>query len=129
MEISIPVQNQLDLFKKWLRFLNPILGLREETELTVLASFILFAYNYREYDPSVLNSLLFSEDTRNAIRNRLGLSERSFDKAFKSLLQKGLIEASGENETPSNINPRVIPKDFNITIKFSYERANNNNGV
>jgi hypothetical protein len=134
MEIRIPVRSQLELFKRWLSFLNPILQLREETEIPVLASFILLAYNYRDYDPSVLNSLLFSDDTKRSIRDRLGVSERSFNKSVAALVEKGLI-IPGKVEDgiihPDRLRDSVIPKDFVLNIKFDYEgeRAEVNNGL
>lgn len=115
MKIVVPVKNQLELFKSWLKFLNPILNLREETEIPVLASFVLLAYNHRDYDSVVLNSLLFSEDTKLSIRRKLGFSERSFLKSFKNLSDKGLIVSDGDS---FSLNPKVIPKEFTINIDF-----------
>ena len=122
MEIKIPAKNQLELFQNWIKFLNPILGLREETEIPVLAAFISLAYNYRDYDPSNLSSLLFSDDTKRSINNRLGFSEKSFNKSFRSLVEKemiqlGFVDSEGR-VSPARLNPRIIPKDFKLVIHF-----------
>ena len=122
MEITIPAKNQLELFQNWIKFLNPILGLREETEIPVLAAFISLAYNYRDYDPSNLSSLLFSDDTKRSINNRLGFSEKSFNKSFRSLVEKEMIQLgfvdSEDRVSPARLNPRIIPKDFKLVIHF-----------
>lgn len=115
MQIKIPCKNQKDVFYNYLLFLNPLLGLRELTEIPLLSSLLYLYYRHRDYPLDTLNSLLFSDDTKEAIRGTLKVSEKSFRKSWKQLEEKGMI-------VNNSLNSRLLnfPKDgkFSLEIKF-----------
>ena len=81
-----------DLFSNYLLWLNPILGL-SDTERRILSSFITLHHAYKHYhDKEVLNSLLFSEETKKDLAKRLKINNSIFSKAFQSLESKGIIQ-------------------------------------
>lgn len=115
MDIKIPVTKRT-LFDNYLLFLNPILKLREESELPLLAAFLTLYYNYRDYNPDTLNSLLFSEDTKKGIREKLKVSEKSFNKSFKHLQEKKML-------IDGKLNPILLqfPKDDKFKLNISFD--------
>lgn len=102
MEVVIPHKNKKEFYHNWLLFLNPILHLREQTELPVLASLLLLYDSHKDYNEDTLYSLLFSDETKLAIRLKLGVSERSFNKSFRALEVKGLI-------VDGKLNKKIFP--------------------
>ena len=109
MEIKIPCKTKRDYYNNWLLFLNPILHLREQTELPVLAALLLLYDSHKDYEENTLYELLFSEDTKLALRLKLGFSERSFNKSFRALEVKGLI-------VDGKLNKKILPnKKLNIS--------------
>jgi hypothetical protein len=77
--------------------------LREQTEIPVLASFLLLYDSHKDYNEDTLYSLLFSDETKLAIRLKLGVSERSFNKSFRALEVKGLI-------IEGKLNKKILPQ-------------------
>lgn len=113
MEIKIPCKTQLDLNKNWLLFLNPILHLREETEIPLLATILTLyiIHKNKDYDDTILYDMLFSEETKEAMRIKLGVSIRSFTKSFRALEIKKMI-------IDGKLNPRILPKDNKLQFVF-----------
>ncbi len=110
MEIRIPYKTKKDYYNNWLLFLNPILHLREQTEIPVLAAFLLLYDTHKDYDENTLYSLLFSDETKLAVRLKLKVSERSFNKSFRALEVKGLI-------VDGKLNKKILPnKKLNISF-------------
>ncbi len=119
MNINIPVTNTRDMFIRYLQFLNPVLGLRENTEIPVLACYLTFHYKYKDYKIENLNSLLFSDDTSKMIQKSLSVSEKSFNKSRKRLEEKQLII---NNEINSKLTQ--YPKDGKFKINISFIEDN-----
>lgn len=121
MDVKIPVTKK-DLFNNYLIFLNPILKLREESEIPVLAAFLTLHYTYghlNKYKEDTLNSLLFSTETKDGIRQKLGFSEKSFNKSMKRLYEKEMLIGS-------SINPKltIYPKDNKFKLNISFIEDN-----
>lgn len=118
MEIRIPTEPK-DLFKHWLLFLNPVLRLREHTELPLLAAFLTLHYTYRHYNEETLYGLLFSPEIKRGIREKLGVSVKSFNKSYKGLINKDMIK-------DGKLHPNLIkyPRngEFKLTISFDTSR-------
>jgi len=104
------------MFKNWLTFLNPILKLREQTELPLLAAFLLLHYTYRDYKEDTLYELLFSPETKKGLREKLGVSEKSFNKSFKGLHNKDMI-------LNGKLHPNIIkyPTDGRFELLFRFK--------
>lgn len=121
MEITLSYRNQFELYVKWITSLNPVLKLREETEIPVLAALYLIytVHISKGYNTDDLNTLLFNEGTKLSICSKLGISERSFNKSIKGIEEAELI-----------VNRRLIenylPDDFKITYGFRYEESADN---
>lgn len=117
MLIPIKYSTQRDFYQKYLTFLNPLIKLNN-TENIVLSSFLTLNDKYRHYNKEVLNKLLFSEDTKKSIQQRLHLTEKQFNKSFTALTNKKYI-------TPEGINQKflypVLKKDKSISIVFERE--------
>lgn len=113
MEATIKTTKR-DLFYNYLTWLYPVIPIKE-IDRKVLSSLMFLHYSYKEYDPSTLNQLLFSEETKKDIAKRLNLSDSKFNKALKHLEENGLIQ-------DNKINPLLTkyPKDnkFKININF-----------
>lgn len=107
-----------DLFYKWLLWLDPILDLKE-LDRKVLAAFISLHYAYRTYqDQTILNSLLFSEETKKDLAVRLEISESQLNKALRNLEEKGLIQ---DNKIASQLTTYPPDSQFRINVYFQIE--------
>ncbi len=90
--MTIPIKCRLrEYFKIYLTVLNPVLKLKGR-EIEVLASFLLLTYTNKKMDPDKLAPLLFSTKVRKTIREKIGMSEASFNNHLTSLRKKGFIE-------------------------------------
>ncbi len=118
MKIQINVKNQRDFYEKYLTFLNPLLKL-SKTDNSVLASFLTLNEKYKDYNPEVLNKLLFSVETKESIRTKLSLSEKQFNKSFAYLTNKQYLSDKGVNN--KFLYP-VIKKDKTIVFDFKYDK-------
>lgn len=114
----IPVKHNT-LFESYLTWLNPVLKL-QEYEIKVLAAFLTLHYTYTklEYNPILLNELLFSDKTKEALAEKLKMPYQYFEKIYISLISKGVL-------TGEEISPKLTkyPKDgifkFNVEFKIS----------
>lgn len=106
-----------EFFKEYLKWLDPVIPL-SKGERDILASMLTLHYNHKAYAPDVLDKLLFSEETQSAIRKKLKINTKLYNKLFKSLQEKGIF-------TGDRINPSLIkyPKDnkFKIFVNFEIE--------
>lgn len=121
MRIEIPVKNERDLFIKHLLFLNPILKLREETEIPVLASFLVLYKKYKDYKQETLYELLFSDQTKGFIRESLNMAPKAYNHAMKKLVEKGMLESEKGRINPRLLYP-IIKGDYEIQIIFKKHR-------
>jgi DNA-binding MarR family transcriptional regulator len=105
-------------FTTYLSWLNPILHL-SKGEIDILAALLTLHYNHRHYSEDLLEDLLMSKDTLEAIRKKMKINARLFEKLLKGLKDKGLIE-------PSGLSPKLTkyPKDgkFRLFIAFEFEK-------
>ncbi len=106
-----------DLFIEYLRFLDPVLSLKDN-DRKVLGALLSLWYAHRFYPVDTLYGLLFSEDTQKAIREKLELSESQYNKSFKKLQEKGLIEDNTLNKTLLGF---IKDNKFEIKIQFKVE--------
>jgi hypothetical protein len=110
-----------DLFYKWLEWLNPILQLNE-SEHKVLAAFLTLHWYYtvkRDYQQETINELLFTDETKDSIREKIRLPKIVFSKAFKGLLEKGIIK----DGKLSHLLTRY-PKDDKFSLKIDFKLLN-----
>jgi len=105
-------------FVTYLNWLNPVLHL-SKGEIDILAALLTLHYNHRHYPDDLLEDLLLSKDTLEAIRKKMKINARLFEKLLKGLKDKGLIE-------PNGLNPKLTkyPKDgkFRLFIAFEFEK-------
>lgn len=120
MLIQIKYNNQRDFYQKYLTFLNPLLKLNK-TDNLVLSSYLTLNEKYKEYNPEVLNKLLFSDDTKKSIIQKLKITDKQFNKSFSTLKNKEYITDKGINTR--FLHP-ALKKDTNINFIFTKEEKN-----
>ncbi len=105
-------------FATYLTWLNPVLHL-SKGEIDILSSLMTLHYAHRHYDPEILNDLIFNEKTYEAIRKKMKINSKLFNKLLASLRDRGLIEGN-------EINPKLTnyPKDnkFRLFVAFEPEK-------
>jgi len=106
--------NRGNLFKQYLLWLDPLLELTK-VEREVLGALLALHYHHRAYDPTVLNDLLFSYETMEAIRKKLKMTEKVFNGAIDRLKERKYITEEGISKQFTN-----YPKDgdFKVQVKF-----------
>lgn len=104
-------------FVTYLNWLNPILHL-SKGEIDILAALLTLHYSHRHYPSNILKDLLLKKDTLEAIRKKMKINARLFNKLVKGLEDKGLIN-------PDGLNPKLTnyPKDnkFRLFVTFEFE--------
>jgi len=104
-------------FVTYLNWLNPILHL-SKGEIDILAALLTLHYSHRHYPSNILKDLLLKKDTLEAIRKKMKINARLFNKLVKGLEDKGLIN-------PDGLNPKLTnyPKDnkFKLFVTFEFE--------
>ena len=105
-------------FVTYLNWLNPILHL-SKGEIDILAALLTLHYNHRHYPEDVLEDLLLSKETLEAIRKKMKINAKLFGKLVQGLKDKGLIEVGGLNSKLTK-----YPKDgrFKLFVAFEFER-------
>lgn len=106
-----------DLFETWLLWIFPILKI-EDSERKLLAAFLTLHYIYtkRQYVPETLNELLFSDETREGIRVKIGYSKIKFTKAYNKLIELELIKDGKLHQLLTR-----YPKDGNFKINVEFK--------
>lgn len=104
-------------FVTYLNWLNPLLHL-SKGEIDILAALLTLHYSHRRYPSNILKDLLLKKDTLEAIRKKMKINARLFNKLVKGLEDKGLIN-------PDGLNPKLTnyPKDnkFRLFVTFEFE--------
>lgn len=104
-------------FVTYLNWLNPLLHL-SKGEIDILAALLTLHYSHRHYPSNILKDLLLKKDTLEAIRKKMKINARLFNKLVKGLEDKGLIN-------PDGLNPKLTnyPKDnkFRLFVTFEFE--------
>lgn len=118
MKIQIKVKNKRDFYEKYLTFLNPLIKLNK-TDNAVLASFLSLNDRYKDYNPEVLNKLLFSSETKESIRIKLDLTSKQFNKSIAYLTNKQYISDKGIN---NRFLYPAVKRDNSITFDFNYDK-------
>lgn len=85
------------IYKEYLHWLNPILGL-SKGETDIMAAYMTLHYMHRDYDKKTLADLLLSEQTKEGLRKHFKINTKLFNKLFKNLEDKGLITKDGINK-------------------------------
>lgn len=102
-------------FTEYLKWLDPLLNL-SKGERDIFAALLTLHYAHKHYAPDVLDELLFSDKTAEMIRKKLKINKRLYDKLFKSLEQKGLVQNKTIRKQFLN-----YPKDDNFKIFVNFE--------
>lgn len=105
-------------FHTYLTWLNPLLML-SKGELDILAALLTLHYNHRNYPQDKLNELLTSTETLDAVRKKIRINTRLFNKLLNSLREKELVLEKGLNPSLTK-----YPKDnkFKIFVGFEIEK-------
>lgn len=106
------------LFHTYLTWLNPLLML-SKGELDILAALLTLHYSHRNYPKDTLDSLLTSQETLEAVRKKVKINTKMFNKLLASLKEKGLVLEKGLNPSLTR-----YPKDgkFKLFVGFEIER-------
>jgi hypothetical protein len=106
------------LFFNYLTWLNPILQL-SKGEQDILASLMTLHYFHRHYPADKLGQLLTSPETLEAIRKKIKINSKLFNKLFNSLKEKKLVGSTGLNPSLTK-----YPRDgkFKLFITFEIEK-------
>lgn len=107
LSIKVPPNK---LYVTYLKWINPILNL-SKGEMDILANMLQLQAAHRYYNKEVLTQLLTSQETKDAIRTRLKINTRLFNKLYKSLETKQLISSNG-------IHPSVSKYPVNGRLKL-----------
>ena len=88
-------------------------------ELDILAALLTLHYNHRNYPADKLNELLTSDETLEAVRKKIKINTKLFNKLMASLKEKGLVLDKGLNPSLTR-----YPKDgkFKLFVGFEIER-------
>lgn len=107
------------LFHTYLEWINPILKL-SKGEQDILAAFLQLQYAHKYYPKETLNTLLFSDNTREHIRKKIKINTRLFNKLFDNLVTKGLILKTDDTY---ELNPKICkyPQDNRFKLFISIE--------
>lgn len=110
-----------ELFEKWLEWLNPIIPLKTR-ERKVLAAYITLHYLHKDRvgDPKILNSLLFSEDTKLVISKRLNISIKQINSSIQVLKRLNLVK---ENALNPSLTKYPYNDKFSIKIDFIIDES------
>jgi hypothetical protein len=105
-------------FHTYLAWLNPLLML-SKGELDILAALLTLHYNHRNYPKDTLDALLTSPETLEAVRKKIKINTRMFNKLLSSLKEKELILEKGLNTSLTK-----YPKDnkFKLYVSFVPEK-------
>lgn len=103
------------LFFNYLTWLNPILKL-SKGEQDILASLLTLHYAHRHYPAEKLNELLTSPQTLEAIRKKIRINSKLFNKLFNSLKERKLVGETGLHHSLIN-----YPRDGKFKLFVSFE--------
>ena len=104
------------LFDKWLEWLYPILPLKHN-DRKVLASLITLHYLHKDrYSEDVLQELLMSEDTKEIIAKKLGLSVPQINKSYTKFKEADII--TSENKLQKSLIKYPFNGKFRILVDF-----------
>mgnify|MGYP003472862506 CR=1 FL=1 len=84
-------------FIEYLKWLDPVIPL-SKGERDILAAMLTLHYGHKSYAPDILDGLLFSEETKEAIRKKLRINSRLFNKLYKSLEDKKIFDNNKINK-------------------------------
>jgi len=102
--IRIKCSLDTDFFEKWFQILKPIHKL-SGNEIRLIAEFCRMRYELGKKisDQEVLDEYLFSIETKQKIRDKLGINIRSYQVSMSKLKKANVIVGN-------RINPQLIPK-------------------
>jgi predicted transcriptional regulator len=88
-------------------------------ELDILAALLTLHYSHRNYPKETLDELLTSPETLEAVRKKIRINSKMFNKLLDSLKEKGLILEKGLNSSLTK-----YPKDgkFKLYVSFVSEK-------
>jgi hypothetical protein len=124
--IGIPASLKGDFFRKWVEYLTPLHNLANR-EKDVLAAFIKARFELQEsiLDLAWLDMAVMSDETRNKIKDELGISSSFFKVILSNLRKQGVI-------VDGKLNPKYIPKGiktgdktFQLLLYFDLDEGHN----
>lgn len=111
------------IFRYWLEFLKPYHKLRNK-EMEALALMLYYRYELsREIsNPNIVDSVLFSTETRAKIRGDLGgMGQKVFNNLLTSLRGKGVV--SKENKINPVLIPNMTEDGFDLVFNFKIKEV------
>lgn len=121
MTFSNVIECSGDRLKLWLQFINPAFHLSKK-ELSLLGNLITSFIEISKSQPDewIANKLLFSTESRKAIKEKMKIKNNYFDVLLNRLKKQKVVLESGEYDNRKiRLNKKVIPKadsDGNINL-------------
>lgn len=117
MQITIPLHNEIDIYKSYLYTVNWMRKIPlAKKEMEVLSHFMYYNNKYKDLDSEIKKEILFSKTTRKQIQEQLGMKPVVFDNYVKSLRDKGVIK---DNEIIRSL--QIYPNNNSYTFSIKYE--------
>lgn len=121
MTFSNVIECSGDRLKLWLQFINPAFHLSKK-EILLLGHLITSFIEISKSQPDewIANKLLFSTESRKAIKEKMKIKNNYFDVLLNRLKKQKVVLESGEYDNRKmRLNKKVIPKsdaDGNINL-------------
>jgi hypothetical protein len=104
------------LFESWLKWLDPIIPLKD-MDRRVLGALITLHYLHKDrYSEDTLQELLMSEDTKKIIEKKLEMTPRQVLKAFEHFKEMGII--TEDNRLQTSLTKYPVNNKFRILVDF-----------
>ena len=117
-KVTIPT-DESKFYRQYLEILNPIIKLRGK-ELDVLAELLFHNTRLKDIPNNLRWKLIFDQDNKTAIRQKLNLSEASLNNNLSALRKKGIIR---KNRIPDSF--LIHPSNY-CKLTFSFNIAEEN---
>jgi len=101
-------------YRQYLEILNPIIKLRGK-ELDVLAELLFHNTRLKDITSTLRWKLIFDQDNKTVIRQKLDLSEASLNNNLSALRKKRIIV---DNEVLKNF---LVKPDSNFSLRFNFK--------
>lgn len=119
--ITLKEKEDTDIFTIWVKILSPFIKTSDK-EQELLAAILRKRHKLMQKvnDPELLNTILFSTETRAEIREELGYSTIGFTNILAYLKKRGLI--SKDNKITNHVIPDIdfSGKRFTFTVNVDY---------
>lgn len=112
-KVTIPT-DESKFYRQYLEILNPIIKLRGK-ELDVLAELLFHNTRLQDIPNELRWKLIFDQDNKTAIRQKLNLSEASLNNNLSALRKKKIIV---DNSVLKNF---LVEPDEDFSLRFNFK--------